>query len=63
MRQLYERLLDRTRHVKVWLSFAQFEAGVAVEEEEAAAEEGREPDELAVAEQARGRVQRARGAC
>ena len=25
-RLLYERLLDRTKHVKVWLSFARFEA-------------------------------------
>ncbi|XP_065844556.1 crooked neck-like protein 1 isoform X2 [Oscarella lobularis] len=25
-RQLYERLLERTQHVKVWISFAQFEA-------------------------------------
>ena len=24
-RQLYERLLQRTQHVKVWLSYAQFE--------------------------------------
>jgi len=26
VRQLYERLLDRTKHIKVWLSFAAFEA-------------------------------------
>lgn len=25
-RQLYERLLERTQHVKVWISYAQFEA-------------------------------------
>ena len=25
-RVLYQRLLDRTKHVKVWLSFARFEA-------------------------------------
>ncbi len=25
-RLLYQRLLDRTKHVKVWLSFAHFEA-------------------------------------
>lgn len=25
-RLLYERLLDRTKHVKVWLSYARFEA-------------------------------------
>jgi crooked neck len=28
VRQLYARLLDRTKHVKVWISFAQFEAEV-----------------------------------
>jgi crooked neck len=26
VRVLYERLLDRTKHVKVWLSYARFEA-------------------------------------
>ena len=26
-RKLYERLLDKTSHVKVWISYAQFEAG------------------------------------
>lgn len=26
MRQLYERLLAKTKHVKVWLSFAKFES-------------------------------------
>lgn len=26
VRVLYERLLDRTKHVKVWLSYAKFEA-------------------------------------
>ncbi|KAG1678894.1 hypothetical protein FOA52_003562 [Chlamydomonas sp. UWO 241] len=45
-RLLYERLLDRTKHVKVWLSFARFEAEPlpAPEGEEAAApaEEGDE---------------------
>ena len=25
-RVLYQRLLDRTKHVKVWLSYARFEA-------------------------------------
>lgn len=34
-RLLYERLLDRTKHVKVWLSFARFEASpLPVEPEE-----------------------------
>ena len=34
-RQLYERLLERTQHIKVWLSFAKFEASVETEEEAA----------------------------
>ena len=25
-RKLYERLLDRTKHVKVWISYAKFES-------------------------------------
>lgn len=29
VRTLYERLLERTSHVKVWLSFAQYEASEA----------------------------------
>jgi crooked neck len=43
-RVLFERLLDRTKHVKVWLSYAQFEADPLPtseeeeEDEEAAAE-------------------------
>ncbi|KAF2199951.1 putative cell cycle control protein [Delitschia confertaspora ATCC 74209] len=32
-RQLYERLLERTSHVKVWISYAQFEIGVPEGEE------------------------------
>lgn len=28
VRALYRRLLDRTRHVKVWISFAQFERDI-----------------------------------
>ena len=49
-RSLYERLLDRTKHVKVWMSFAQFEAapmGGSDEEDEsaAAAREAADPTE------------------
>ena len=33
-RVLYERLLDRTNHVKVWMSFAQFEATTFPDAEE-----------------------------
>lgn len=31
-RQLYERLLERTQHVKVWLSFARFEGSLTAED-------------------------------
>jgi hypothetical protein len=31
-RELYERLLDRTKHLKVWVSYAKFEATVPLEE-------------------------------
>ena len=31
-RELYERLLERTQHVKVWLSFAKFEASCSTDE-------------------------------
>ncbi|KAF8459088.1 hypothetical protein BGX38DRAFT_1084654 [Terfezia claveryi] len=33
-RQLYERLLEKTEHVKVWISYAQFELNIPEEEEE-----------------------------
>jgi hypothetical protein len=28
VRSIYERLLARTKHVKIWTSFAQFEASI-----------------------------------
>ncbi|KAK1402967.1 crooked neck-like protein 1 [Heracleum sosnowskyi] len=33
-RRLYERLLERTKHLKVWISFAKFEASAMLEEQE-----------------------------
>ncbi|GKF34368.1 crooked neck-like protein 1, partial [Tanacetum coccineum] len=33
-RQLYERLLDRTKHLKVWISYAKFEASAMEEVEQ-----------------------------
>lgn len=60
-RQLYERLLDRTKHLKVWVSFAKFEAAVPLEEEAVAQEEGREPDMAKAAGQAEERARRTRG--
>lgn len=38
-RKLYERLLDKTDHVKVWVSFAEFEVNIPEEEEEDGVEE------------------------
>eukprot|EP00897_Mesotaenium_endlicherianum_P005435 jgi/Mesen1/491/ME001024S10726 len=59
-RALYERLLERTKHVKVWISYAQFEATRAYEEDSRAAEEQREPDEGALLQEAAARVQKSR---
>ena len=50
-RQLYERLLDRTKHLKVWISYAKFESSVTLEEESRAAEEDRLPDPEILEEQ------------
>lgn len=48
-RALYERLLQKTDHVKVWTSWAQFEIGVPDTDEEAAEDEDRPVSELAKA--------------
>ena len=29
-KQVYERLLDQTKHLKVWISYAKFEASVGI---------------------------------
>jgi crooked neck len=42
-RELYERLLDKTQHVKVWISYAQFELNIPEEGEEAAEDEEETP--------------------
>lgn len=60
-RQLYERLLDRTKHLKVWVSYAKFEAGLPLEEESISEEEGREPDAQILETQKQQRVLRSRG--
>lgn len=44
-RDLYERLLRRTSHVKVWVSFAQFEGNVGMAEAAALSGEGDDDDE------------------
>jgi crooked neck len=60
-RQLYERLLDRTKHLKVWVSFAKFEAAMPAEEEARAQEEDREPDPDRLLEETKQQVLRSRG--
>lgn len=61
-RELYERLLRRTSHVKVWVSFAQFEANAGLatatalagggDDEEEEEEEGAEPKVVGEVDQA-----------
>lgn len=53
-RALYEKLLDKTDHVKVWISFAEFEVSIPEEEEEEE-EEGTER-EITDTAKARGRA-------
>ncbi|KAF2731184.1 TPR-like protein [Polyplosphaeria fusca] len=50
VRQLYERLLQKTDHVKVWISWAQFEIGVPDGEEE------NENEDRPVSEEAKARA-------
>jgi crooked neck len=42
-RNIYERLLERTGHVKVWISYAHFEINASDEDEEEAEEEEEKP--------------------
>jgi len=52
-RALYERLLDRTKHCKVWVDFAKFEASAAEHKED-------EEEEDAI-ERKKDGIKRARG--
>ncbi|TVY40276.1 Pre-mRNA-splicing factor [Lachnellula subtilissima] len=56
-RKLYERLLDKTDHVKVWISYAHFEINVPDEEEEEAEDEDEEA-EKPVSEMAKARARK-----
>ncbi|KAK4560554.1 NineTeen Complex (NTC) component [Recurvomyces mirabilis] len=47
VRGLYERLLGKTGHVKVWISYAQFELGVPGEDQEQGVEGGGEEGAVA----------------
>nr|CAD1834475.1 unnamed protein product [Ananas comosus var. bracteatus] len=59
-RQLYERLLDRTRHLKVWISYAKFEASAGLEVEEADGKKKSENHDASSHEQQMQCIQRCR---
>ena len=58
-RQLYERLLDKTDHVKVWISYAHFEINVPEEGEEEEEEQEDQPISEHAKERARKVFERA----
>ena len=58
-RDLYERLLDRTKHLKVWISYAEFEASAGLGSEESESEEKK--NEVGYQEQQMERVNKCRG--
>jgi crooked neck len=65
-RTLYEKLLDKTDHVKVWISFAEFEVNIPEEEEEEEEDEDGAEEKIAErpiseAAQVRGRAVFERG--
>ncbi|KAI1075052.1 cell cycle control protein [Whalleya microplaca] len=55
-RDLYERLLGKTDHVKVWISYAHFEINIPEDEEEEAGAE--EDEERPISEEAKARARR-----
>lgn len=60
-RQLYERLLDRTKHLKVWISYAKFEASAGKEDEETSSEVQEKNDIHNQELQRQQRIERCRG--
>lgn len=58
-RGLYERLLDRTKHLKVWISYAEFEASAGLGSEDSESEEKK--NEVGYQEQQMERVSKCRG--
>lgn len=56
-RELYERLLDKTDHVKVWISYAHFEINIPDEDDEEVEEE-EEEEEKPVSELAKTRARK-----
>ncbi|KAK3694678.1 hypothetical protein B0T22DRAFT_78380 [Podospora appendiculata] len=60
-RELYERLLEKADHPKVWISFAQFEINIPEAEEEGGADgqqEEEEADDRPVSEEAKARARK-----
>lgn len=57
-RSLYERLLERADHPKVWISYAQFEINIPEAEDEAADDEEEEDAERPVSEEAKMRARK-----
>jgi crooked neck len=57
-RELYERLLDRTKHLKVWISFAEFEASAGLGEDNESEEN---KNDAGYQEEQAERVRRCRG--
>ncbi|XP_077227697.1 crooked neck protein, putative / cell cycle protein [Tasmannia lanceolata] len=60
-RQLYDRLLDRTKHLKVWISYAKFEASASAEEDSGDFEAQEENDQDSLNEYGQQRLERSRG--
>ncbi|KAK8967523.1 hypothetical protein KSP40_PGU018903 [Platanthera guangdongensis] len=60
-RLLYERLLDRTKHLKVWISYAKFEASVGLEDLDISVKAQLENVDPSYREEQIDRIQRCRG--
>ncbi|KAM0459662.1 hypothetical protein ACHAPV_005376 [Trichoderma viride] len=56
-RELYERLLEKTGHVKVWISYAHFEINMPEDNDEAEGEE-QEEEEQPISEEAKARARK-----
>lgn len=58
-RELYERLLEKTGHVKVWISYAHFEINIPEDDAEAEGEEQEgEEEEQPISEEAKARARK-----
>ncbi|KAH6610907.1 pre-mrna-splicing factor clf-1 [Trichoderma cornu-damae] len=57
-RQLYERLLEKTDHVKVWISYAHFEINIPEDDDEAEGAAGGEQEEQPISDEAKARARK-----